>query len=121
MSKNYWGFAFAIATFFLFQIVIYQHYKIELLSSEIKIVERSKQIEQDQSRELMYHLNNLKTENESIGIKQFVAGVTLAMKDPDVQKIWHEGYDRGVEVKSFEKDLNNINETYTKYKTPVDK
>jgi hypothetical protein len=113
MSKS-WGLFLGAAVFFLLQIVFHQFYEIKSLKEEVRLAEKSKQIEQDQCRELMYHLSNMKIENESLAIKEFVAGVTASLKNSRYGEVWHEGYDRGVEVKSFENEIKkDFKETYT--------
>ena len=118
MSSRNWGVVFGIVTFVLAQVIFYQYQTIQSLNYEIKITEKTKRIEEDQSRELMYLLTTTKIENESTGVKQFVAGVAAAIKSQsgnpsNLEAVWHDGYNKGAAVKSYEEELKT---TYTNNK-----
>lgn len=94
------------------QFLAAQRFEIAALQRELRIAERSKAIEEDQTRELMYQLSQLRAEKEFSDTRQYVLGVVAAITKPDqYQAIWHAGYDRGSAV---QKDVDNpSNAVYT--------
>ncbi len=80
---------------------IYQHNQIETLKQSATLSDQARRIESDQVRDLMYALRESQGRNEAIAVQSFVAGVVDTLKrEPEYQKIWHDGYDRGTEVQS---------------------
>jgi hypothetical protein len=93
--------------FALFQFVIFQNYQISRLDQEIRLAQQARQIESDQIRDLMYALSNAKVEQESIGNRQFVAGVIESVtKANHYAEIWHNGYDRGTANQQYADNLD---------------
>ena len=111
--KNLWQIvAFLFSVVLLLQVVIFQHQQIDSLKQELKLSEKSKEIEEDQSKDLMYQLTQCKIESESLSTKYFVAGIVEAVSKPDrYSEIWHSGYDRGSSVQRYADKLNTT--TYT--------
>jgi hypothetical protein len=107
MKNNLWGVAFLFAAALLFQVVVFQQYQINYLKQELKISEKAKEIEEDQTQDLMYQLTQHKIESEALATKYFVAGVVEAISKPDrFSEIWHSGYDRGSSVQQYADKLN---------------
>jgi hypothetical protein len=96
-----------LVVFAIFQFAIFQNYEINRLHQEIRLAQQAKQIDSDQIRDLMYTLTNSKMEQESIGNRQFVAGVVEAVTKPDhYSEIWHNGYDRGTAIQQYADSLD---------------
>jgi hypothetical protein len=82
-------------------VCIYQNNRIETLKQTADLSEKARKIESDQVRDLFYALRETKAQNETIAVQSFVAGVVDTLKrEPEYQKIWHDGYDRGTEVQA---------------------
>lgn len=93
----------AIATLaLLLQVILFQHQRISSLNQELRITQKAKEIEQDQSQELMFQLSQSKMENSAMATKYFVAGVVEAVTKPEhYSEIWHAGYDRGAATQDY--------------------
>jgi hypothetical protein len=98
-NRNVWVIGSLIAFGAMAQIIFLQAYRINTLYSELEIVSRAKDVESDQSAELMYQLTQLRNQQEIDGMKQYVAGVVQAVNNPKhINEVWHAGYDRGAAV-----------------------
>lgn len=107
MKNQSWTMLSIAALIFSLQIIIFQFIVISRLRDEVRIAEKAKNIETDQSQDLMYQLTQMKAELEAIGTRQFVAGVVAYVTKPDFYtQIWHDGYDRGVNVTQYAESLN---------------
>jgi hypothetical protein len=107
VKTNPWMVATAAISFLSLQIIIFQLFAINRLHEEIRISEKAKSIENDQSQELMYQLTQMKAEMEAAGTRQFVAGVVEAVSKPDhFTEIWHNGYDRGAATTQYADSLD---------------
>ena len=99
MKDNFWAMALLIAVSLGLQVILFQYQQIDSLRQDLAIMQKAKEIEQDQSLDLMYQLTQAKLENSSLATKYFVAGVVEAVSKPDrYSEIWHSGYDRGTAV-----------------------
>lgn len=107
MKSNFFPTIAALAFLVLsMQVNFFQFMKINRLNDELRITQKAKEIETDQSQDLMYQLTQLKAQVEAEGTRQFVAGVVSAVSKPDFYtEIWHSGYDRGVATTQY---ANNI-------------
>ena len=107
MKNQSWTILSIATLIFAAQIIIFQFIVISRLRDEVRIAEKAKNIETDQSQDLMYQLTQMKAELEAIGTRQFVAGVVTSVTKPDFYtEIWHDGYDRGVNVTQYAESLN---------------
>jgi len=107
MKTNPWMVAISVFSFFSLQIIIFQSFSINQLYQEIRLLEKSKSIEVDQSQDLMYQLTQMKTQLEAGGTQQFVAGVVEAISKPDhLTELWHNGYDHGVSTTQYANTIN---------------
>lgn len=107
MKTQSWMLFGIIALVFSVQIIIFQFMIISRLKDEIRIAEKAKDIETDQSQDLMYQLSQMKAEMEASGTRQFVTGVVSAIAKPDLYtEIWHNGYDRGVATTQYANNLD---------------
>lgn len=97
MSKQ---FVVGIAVLTLFgHVLIVQNNRLEQMKIGSELSERAEQINNDQIRDLLAAIQQLKTEKESIANQSFVSGVVSTLQDHDhYDRIWHDGYDRGTEV-----------------------
>lgn len=96
MKNNIWSLILLSTVALGLQVMLFQHQQISSLRQELRIVQKSKEIEQDQSQELMFQLTQAKIENSALATKYYVAGVVDAVNKPDhYSEIWHAGYDRG--------------------------
>lgn len=99
MKANFWTAAFLIATALGLQVILFQQQQIHTLKQDLYLTQKAKEIEQDQSQDLMYQLVQSKLENSSLATKSYVAGVVESVSKPDRYfEIWHAGYDRGTQV-----------------------
>lgn len=102
MKTNPWMVAISAFSFFSLQIIIFQSFSINQLYQEIRLLEKSKSIESDQSQDLMYQLTHMKAELEASGTQKFVAGVVAAISKPEhLTELWHNGYDQGVSTTQY--------------------
>lgn len=85
----------AICCSFFVQSLLHQNNKIKLID---ELDAKSKQIDQDQIRDLLYELQNLKNEKSIFSSASFAAGIIEGINKKDqYDKIWHSGYERGTE------------------------
>jgi len=85
----------AVCCSFFVQSLLHQNNKINLLQ---EVEKKSKQIDQEQIRDLMYELQNLKNEKSAFNSASFVAGIIEGMNKKDqYDQIWHSGYERGTQ------------------------
>jgi len=116
-NRSVWVIGALIAFGILAQIILLQTYRITQLQTALDIASRAKDVETDQSAELMYRLTQLQNQLEHDGIKQYVAGITRALEKPDhYDAIWHAGYDRGAKVQQDADalDVQKMHTTTTK-------
>jgi hypothetical protein len=98
-NRNVWVIGALIAFGAMAQIIFLQAYRISTLRSELELVSHAKDLESDQSIELMYQLTQMRTQYEIDSVKQYVAGVVQAVNNPKhLNEVWHAGYDRGAAV-----------------------
>jgi len=74
------------------------------LRREIRIIEKSKDLADDQINDLEYAISNLRNEKESVAMRSFVAGVVEVLekdKKEYLNAVWHDGYDRGSSVSAY--------------------
>lgn len=94
----------AAAAGLVFGSIVYtfwQATRIENLEAHIRVYETAARVADDQISELTYQIYQLKTEKEFVGLKEFVAGATDALRRPEhYNAVWHDGYDRGVAVEA---------------------
>jgi hypothetical protein len=109
MKDNFWAMALLITVALGLQVMFFQYQQIDSLKQDLALTQKAKEIEQDQSQDLMYQLTQAKLENESLATKYFVAGVVEAVSKPDrYAEIWHAGYDRGTAVQADAELLKSI-------------
>lgn len=96
------SFVSSVLLFLALQVVLYQYFYINRLEQEVRLAQKAKDIDSDNIRDILYELNQAKTENQFLGSKQFVAGVVEAIAKPErYSEIWHSGYDRGASVQQY--------------------
>ena len=79
-------------------IGFYTTWKAEQREMEIRFLQRARELDADQIRELVHAVTTATTTLEGEKTRAFLAGVSQAQSRPELSKIWHSGYDRGVEV-----------------------
>lgn len=100
--KNNWAIALIATVALSLQVILFQYQQISSLRQELRITQKAKEIEQDQSQELMFQLSQAKMENSSLSTKYFVAGIVEAVTKPEhYSEIWHAGYDRGAATQEY--------------------
>ena len=97
-NRSFW-IAFAFCT-------VAAHYSIfeftqsQRLKFEIELLQKKEKIDNDQIRDLMYSLQDQKSNNEMVKAQGYVAGILDGIKHEDhYMTIWHDGYNRGSEVR----------------------
>lgn len=111
MKNNLWAMALMITIALSLQVILFQYQQISTLREDLRLSQKSKDIEADQSRDLMNQLTQAKLENSALATRFFVSGVVEAVANPDrYSEIWHAGYDRGTSVQLEAKSI------YTKSK-----
>jgi hypothetical protein len=114
MKYNPWATALMITVALGLQVILFQHQQISSLRDDLRLSQRAKDIETDQSIDLMHQLTQAKLENSTLATKYFVAGVVEAVSKPDrYAEVWHAGYDRGTAV---QQDADLLKSMYTKSK-----
>lgn len=97
-----------IAGGLLCQIIVAQHIENKSLSRELRLANQSLRIESAQTSELMYQLQRLQAERDTVATQNFIAGVTAAVdKRNQYEEIWHAGYDRGAAVQQYADSLES--------------
>lgn len=110
MKSLPWIVLVCVVTIFGHVVINYQKENSDL-KREIVLIQKAKDIESDQVRDLMYSLQNEQSKNESIASRNFVHGVVEALNRPDYyQKIWHAGYTRGTDTQMLADKLTNKKE-----------
>lgn len=95
--------------------MFYQHSYIKRLEQEIRLAQQAKNIDNDNIRDILHELSQVKMESEATSSRQFVAGVIEAITKPErYSEIWHSGYDRGVSVQQYADQIGV--KTYTEKK-----
>lgn len=90
--------AFVLFAIFCSQIIIYQNYRIQILSDVVEINKKARQLDQDQIRDLMFEIQSVKSQNQSIAMTNFVAGVVDSINKKDYySEIWHAGFSQGMQ------------------------
>lgn len=80
-------------------IIISQNSQIQQLQLSSELSDKARTIDGDQIRDLLYTVQQLKSEQESIRTQAYVSGAVSVLENKDhIQGIWHDGYDRGAEV-----------------------
>ena len=109
MKDNFWAMTLLVTVALGLQVMLFQHQQIDSLKQDLALTQKAKEIEQDQSQDLMYQLTQAKLEDKSLATKYFVAGVVEAVSKPDrYAEIWHAGYDRGTAVQVDSELLKSI-------------
>jgi Tfp pilus assembly protein PilN len=89
------------------QIVTAQYIENKSLVRELRITNQALRIESEQTAELMYQLQRLQAERDTVATQNFVAGITAAFdKQNRYNEIWHAGYDRGSAVQQYVDSLD---------------
>lgn len=90
---------------------IHQKSQIDSLEQNLSLSSQARTIDADQIRDLLYTVQKLNTEKESISTKSYVAGVASVLDNKEhINKIWHDGYDRGADTQmlAYKKELDNF-------------
>lgn len=99
MKNAPWIIALVCVTTLAGHVIIGQQNRIQKLQMATELSDKARTIDQDQIRDLLYAVNQLKTEKESLATQYFVSGAVSVLEDKErFQGIWHDGYDRGAEV-----------------------
>jgi len=100
--KNNLSFAFGLVSLFSLQTAFFTYFENSVLRREIRLLERSRDLANDQINELFYTVDTLRSEKDSTATRQFVAGVIEAIQNKEyLTSVWHDGYDRGTSVISY--------------------
>ena len=94
------------------QVIISQSAEIASLHRELRLASQAQSLSISQAQELYYELTQATLAAETIGTRQYVAGVVDTVDKPDrYTEIWHSGYDRGCAVQSYADKLDNAQKT----------
>jgi hypothetical protein len=92
--------------------------QVTVLRDQLRIVEASNRIANDQIGELTYQLLQKNTEDKFANMREFVSGAVDSLRRPEYySEVWHAGYDRGVVVEQYARKLDIQDaegKTYTK-------
>lgn len=84
------------------QIFMLQRSQILTLQTELAFATRAHAIDRDQIADISYQLLQLKNQQETDNIRQYVAGAAAVLNKPEYyEQIWHAGYDRGTAVQQY--------------------
>ena len=103
MNANKWILSAAASTaVILAQVIVTQWMWISNLSAQASINAEARSIAADQIQDLMMQIENLRSQQETVAVQQFVAGAVAAYHSPDrFSQVWHDGYDRGAAVQKY--------------------
>lgn len=100
-------FLFGIFVFLCLQVIVYQYSLINSLKQEMQISNKMKQIDEDQIRDLLYEINKINTDTQTIAVTNYVAGVVDSISKKDYYyEIWHNGFDKGFANKEMIDDMD---------------
>jgi hypothetical protein len=100
-------FLFGVFVFLCLQIILYQNGLIGSLKQEIQISNKIKQIDEDQIRDLLYEINKINTDTQTIAVTNYVSGVVDSINKKDYYyEIWHNGFDKGFDNKQMIDDMD---------------
>jgi hypothetical protein len=118
-NLNPWVLAFCVSVFVLMlQIVVGQYIAISGLRQDNAFHKQARGIESETIRDLMYELDQVKTESELRYHRGYVSGIVDTVNRPDYYtQIWHSGYSRGAEVQQYADALDEKETQYTKETT----
>lgn len=99
MKSSPWIFSIVCIITIAGHITIGQYNRIQQLELGSELSDKARAIDQDQIRDLLYTVQQLHAEKESIGTQAYVSGVISVLDNKEhYERIWHDGYDRGAEV-----------------------
>ena len=89
----------AIATLAL-HFGIYAFTKADSLQMQLNIAQQKEKIDNDQIRDLLYQTKDQEREKDSAKAQGYLAGIMEGIIRKDYwSQVWHEGYNRGSEVR----------------------
>ena len=107
MVDKRWLIVLAAVAFLEGQLLFLQYQKNNLLQSELSLTQQARKIDSDELREVLYHLSQARSEQQTAEVKNFVAGVAAAVTNPEkYQEVWHAGYERGSAVQQYATQLD---------------
>ncbi len=95
MKEQKWAW---LAVVFLIGLSLYQAWETERLKFENRILIQAARIDGSQIRELMFIADTARRDVEGEKTRSYLAGFADANSKPELNEIWHSGYDRGTAV-----------------------
>jgi hypothetical protein len=81
---------------------IYQQNQIEVLKANLSLSDKAREIDADQIRDLLHINQQLNLEKDAFTAQAYVSGALSVLDNKEhIEKIWHNGYDRGTEVQNL--------------------
>jgi hypothetical protein len=85
----------AVAALFFMAFLFWRNAALE---QEIAFLNQARRIDGDQIRELMYAVQIAGQQTEGDRTRAYLAGLSDAHNRPELNAVWHSGYDRGMSV-----------------------
>ncbi len=94
---------------------LYSHFQVQDMKVQLGFAEQKEKIDNDQIRDLMDAVREKERQQEVVKGQGYVAGILDAIKREDhYMTIWHDGYNRGSEVREqvaeafLKQDVKNV-------------